>query len=102
MGVELNGSQVRPQGAGDQGVDGVPELHHGRLVRDNGRSTKKSGKIIRVGIFLYLVWATAHHTQFAQPGWTYLKHGSGVGYLPGGGTYVTYAAPRSEGEGYTS
>ena len=34
------------------------------------------------------VWATAHHTQFTQPGWTYLAHDKGVGYLPGGGTCV--------------
>ena len=39
------------------------------------------------------IWATAHHTQFTEPGWTYLKHGHGVGTLQGGGTYVTYLAP---------
>jgi galactosylceramidase len=45
------------------------------------------------------VWATAHHTQFAQPGWTYLAHGSGVGTLSGGGSFVTYLAPSSGGGG---
>ena len=39
------------------------------------------------------VWATAHHTQFAQPGWTYLSRSNGVGHLPGGGTYVKYVSP---------
>ena len=39
------------------------------------------------------IWATAHHTQFTEPGWTYLGHGHGVGTLQGGGTYVTYLAP---------
>ena len=33
------------------------------------------------------IWATAHTTQFAQPGWRYLDASSG--YLPGSGTYVT-------------
>eukprot|EP01079_Euglenida_sp_SAG-EU17-18_P000934 gene934-2582_t len=41
------------------------------------------------------IWATAHHTQFTQPGWHYLARGSGVGYLPGGGTMVTYVSPVS-------
>lgn len=36
------------------------------------------------------IWATAHHTQFTNPGWTFLAHGQGVGTLEGGGTYVTY------------
>ena len=39
------------------------------------------------------IWASAHHTQFTAPGWTYLGHGHGVGTLQGGGTYVTYLAP---------
>jgi galactosylceramidase len=42
------------------------------------------------------LWATAHTTQFAEPGWQYLSiESGGSGYLPGrssanhGGTYVT-------------
>ena len=35
-----------------------------------------------------VIWATAHTTQFTQPGWRYLAHGSGVGQLTSGGTYV--------------
>merc|ERR1719272_2908148 len=42
------------------------------------------------------VWATAHHTQFTQPGWNYLGRSNGVGYLSNGGTYVTYVAPDNE------
>ena len=36
------------------------------------------------------LWTTAHTTHFAQPGWHYLRHGSGVGVLDGGGTYVSF------------
>jgi galactosylceramidase len=36
----------------------------------------------------YNLWAMAHTAQFTAPGWTYLAHGRGVGYLAGGGTYV--------------
>lgn len=37
-----------------------------------------------------VIYAMAHHTQFAQPGWTYLSiNSTGMGSLPGGGTYVT-------------
>ena len=35
------------------------------------------------------VWASAHTTQFTEPGWLYLRNGSGSGFLPGGGSYVT-------------
>ena len=33
------------------------------------------------------------HAQFASPGWSYMAHGSGVGYLAGGGTYTSLAPP---------
>ncbi len=32
----------------------------------------------------------AHTTQFTKPGWYYLQHGSGVGHLEHGGSYVTF------------
>ena len=35
------------------------------------------------------LWVTAHTTHFADIGWRYLEHGSGVGRLQGGGTYVS-------------
>ena len=38
------------------------------------------------------LWATAHTTQFAQPGWKYLDGGCGL--LAGGGSFVTLKAPR--------
>ena len=34
------------------------------------------------------VWASAHTTQFAQPGWKMTFNGAGN--LAGGGSYVTY------------
>lgn len=37
------------------------------------------------------IWATAHTTQFAQPGWQYLD--SACGSLPDKGTYVSLRAP---------
>jgi galactosylceramidase len=37
------------------------------------------------------IWATAHTTQFAQPGWQYLDSSSG--YLPEKGTYVALRSP---------
>jgi galactosylceramidase len=39
------------------------------------------------------VWATAHTTQFTEPGWQYLPVGAGAGNLPEGGTFVTIASP---------
>jgi galactosylceramidase len=39
------------------------------------------------------IWATAHTTQFTKPGWTYLKHSSGVGLLEAGGSYVALVSP---------
>eukprot|EP01097_Dermamoeba_algensis_P001574 TRINITY_DN1591_c0_g1_i1.p1 TRINITY_DN1591_c0_g1~~TRINITY_DN1591_c0_g1_i1.p1 ORF type:complete len:572 (-),score=115.32 TRINITY_DN1591_c0_g1_i1:121-1806(-) len=41
-------------------------------------------------------WASAHTTQFADPGWIYLNQGSGSGHLPKGGSYVTLIPPGSE------
>ena len=42
-------------------------------------------------------WAAAHTTQFAQPGWKYLKvaDGGGSGKLAHGGSYVTLIDPAS-------
>ena len=37
------------------------------------------------------IWATAHTTQFAQPGWQYLESSSG--YLPEKGDYVALRSP---------
>ena len=37
------------------------------------------------------IWATAHTTQFAQPGWQYLDSASG--YLPDQGSYVSLRSP---------
>ena len=34
-------------------------------------------------------WATAHTTQFTSIGWRYLGHGTGVGVLDYGGTFVS-------------
>ena len=34
-------------------------------------------------------WATAHTTQFTSIGWRYLEHGTGVGVLDSGGTFVS-------------
>ncbi|MFC5449981.1 RICIN domain-containing protein [Paenibacillus aestuarii] len=39
------------------------------------------------------VWAAAHTTQFAAPGWQYLDSGSGI--APGGSSYVTFKNPNS-------
>jgi hypothetical protein len=41
------------------------------------------------------IWAIAHTTQFAQPGWRYLDNACGV--LPEGGSYVTLRDPSSNG-----
>lgn len=38
------------------------------------------------------IWSSAHYTQFTKPGWRYLAHGSGVGYLTNGGTFTTLLA----------
>ena len=40
------------------------------------------------------IWATAHTTQFAQPGWLYLD--SACGYMPEHGSYVTLKSPSTK------
>eukprot|EP01047_Picozoa_sp_COSAG01_P103144 COSAG01_NODE_32640_length_578_cov_0.630480_1_plen_165_part_10 len=40
-----------------------------------------------------VVWATAHVTQFAQPGWRYLNTGFGSGLLRHGGYFTTMVSP---------
>ena len=40
------------------------------------------------------IWATAHTTQFAQPGWQYLDSSSG--YLPEKGSYVALRSPNAK------
>ncbi|MBA2937369.1 RICIN domain-containing protein [Paenibacillus sp. CGMCC 1.16610] len=39
------------------------------------------------------IWAAAHTTQFAQPGWQYLDSGTGI--TQGGSSYVTLKKPNS-------
>ena len=43
-----------------------------------------------------LLWAMAHTTQFAQPGWRYLD--SGCGLLKQGGSFVTLRSPDAGGD----
>ena len=38
-------------------------------------------------------YAVQHHTHFARPGWRYLRERSGIGFLGGGGSYVTLVSP---------
>lgn len=40
------------------------------------------------------IWATAHTTQFAQPGWQYLDAASGL--LPGQGSFVSLKSPNGK------
>ncbi|KAH9490030.1 hypothetical protein Btru_045075 [Bulinus truncatus] len=42
------------------------------------------------------IWITAHTTQFTSIGWRYLKHNSGVGLLPQGGSFVSLVSPDRE------
>ena len=44
---------------------------------------------VELDVSAFIVLA-AHTTQFAQPGDSYFKHGSGVGHLDNGGSYVTF------------
>ncbi|XP_076461147.1 galactocerebrosidase-like isoform X1 [Babylonia areolata] len=39
------------------------------------------------------IWLSAHTTQFTDIGWSYLRHGAGVGILEGGGSYVALVSP---------
>ena len=48
------------------------------------------------------LFITAHWTQFTQPGWLYLEHGVGVGWLQGGGSYTTLVRPSSTGSSSSS
>merc|ERR1712150_428407 len=48
------------------------------------------------------VWAMAQTTQFVSVGWGILSvHGGGSGSLAAGGTYVTYVANGSGGDGHS-
>lgn len=38
------------------------------------------------------LWAMAHFTQFAEPGWIYLEGGAN-GYLKNGGSYTSFISP---------
>jgi galactosylceramidase len=42
------------------------------------------------------IWISAHHTQFYEPGWTYLRHGRGVEQLRGNGTFITVTCPERQ------
>ncbi|KAK0049437.1 galactocerebrosidase [Biomphalaria pfeifferi] len=39
------------------------------------------------------IWISAHTTQFTEIGWHYLRHGTGVGKLDLGGSYVSILSP---------
>ena len=39
------------------------------------------------------MWASAHTTQFTEPGWLYSPVGAGSGWLQSGGSYVTLVPP---------
>lgn len=43
-----------------------------------------------------VIWALAHRGQFTKSGWFFLQHGSGVGVLDNGGSYVTLTEPTTQ------
>ncbi|XP_046548396.1 galactocerebrosidase-like [Haliotis rubra] len=42
------------------------------------------------------IWIAAHTTQFTEIGWSYLRHGAGVGNFTGGGSYVALVSPNGK------
>eukprot|EP01043_Picozoa_sp_COSAG02_P031936 COSAG02_NODE_2111_length_9804_cov_5.586296_2_plen_980_part_00 len=45
------------------------------------------------------IFVIAHYTQFTAPGWKYLAHGNGTGWLPGGGSLTTLLS--ADGKDFT-
>jgi galactosylceramidase len=43
-----------------------------------------------------VLWIAAHWGQFTKSGWFFLQHGSGVGLLDNGGSYVTLTDPTGQ------
>ena len=43
-----------------------------------------------------VLWTAAHWGQFTESGWFFLEHGSGVGLLENGGSYVTLTDPAGQ------
>jgi galactosylceramidase len=43
-----------------------------------------------------LLWVSAHWGQFTKAGWSFLQHGSGVGLLDNGGSYVSLTDPTGQ------
>ena len=43
-----------------------------------------------------VLWTAAHWGQFTQTGWFFLQHGSGVGLLSNGGSYVALTDPAGQ------
>eukprot|EP00746_Dinoflagellata_sp_MGD_P065212 gnl/MRDRNA2_/MRDRNA2_27179_c0_seq1.p1 gnl/MRDRNA2_/MRDRNA2_27179_c0~~gnl/MRDRNA2_/MRDRNA2_27179_c0_seq1.p1 ORF type:complete len:666 (+),score=107.79 gnl/MRDRNA2_/MRDRNA2_27179_c0_seq1:276-2273(+) len=44
----------------------------------------------------HAIYAIAHTTQFAKPGWRYVPRGKGSGLLNNGGSYVTLVGPQMD------
>ena len=44
------------------------------------------------------LWIQAHWGQFVHPGWYYLEHGRGSGFLPAGGSYISLVSPLKEND----